>query len=472
MAHSGRRLRWRRALALTAVAGGVAFGAAAYAGRTGDVNTVRLEPGPRSAAEAAAVEAAKTQVGADYVGVRQRPVRPQLQARGRRRRRARRRQLPLRHDDEDLEIFDVSTPTDPQLMGTVTLDVEFENEQVPTNESVLGISGQTPSATARGICPSSYPTTPSGCLGSSTCATPRTRGLPRSRERATTRRVHPRLHVHVRLGRSDHRPARRARGRRRTASEAPANRDQRHLKDSAGYPFTRVPSQRRVGRAIVFTACDPFYFLRVVGKGASPATPKVSSVGQLPAGAGRREALRHSVRWPLDTEKFMLEGGETNFQGRLRGTSNGASRPPVASGRREATFKGPLSECRRCTAPTPTATRRRPRSTGCSVHWFEPHPSSRAAASSRWPPYDNGTRFQRVAPDGRDHRGQGFFQPLGFETSAPELGAGPDVVYSIDYQRGIDVLRWKGRCTCHRHREGSGRPPRAAPEGGPGVRRK
>jgi hypothetical protein len=49
-------------------------------------------------------------------------------------------------------------------MGSVTIDIEFENEQVPTNGSVLDISGQTPSATAQGVCPSTYPVSSSGCL--------------------------------------------------------------------------------------------------------------------------------------------------------------------------------------------------------------------------------------------------------------------------------------------------------------------
>src|SRR4051795_2677181 len=67
---------------------------------------------------------------------------------------------------KDLEIFDISKPEDPQLTGSLNLHVEFENEEVPTNGQVLGISGQTPTVTGSGnICPSTYPVaSSSGCL--------------------------------------------------------------------------------------------------------------------------------------------------------------------------------------------------------------------------------------------------------------------------------------------------------------------
>src|SRR3954469_14678919 len=66
---------------------------------------------------------------------------------------------------KDLEIFDITKPEDPQMVGSLNLHVEFENEEVPTNGQVLGISGQTPTVTGAGnICPSTYPATPSGCL--------------------------------------------------------------------------------------------------------------------------------------------------------------------------------------------------------------------------------------------------------------------------------------------------------------------
>src|SRR3954467_12922509 len=66
---------------------------------------------------------------------------------------------------KDLEIFDLSTPEDPQLVGSLNLHVELDNEEGLNNGQVLGISVQTPTVTgAVNICPSTYPSTPSGFL--------------------------------------------------------------------------------------------------------------------------------------------------------------------------------------------------------------------------------------------------------------------------------------------------------------------
>ncbi|MEA2274286.1 MAG: hypothetical protein QOI98_2994, partial [Solirubrobacteraceae bacterium] len=44
---------------------------------------------------------------------------------------------------KSLDIFDIKTdPEHPRQVGLETLDVEFENEEVPTNGKILGISGQ------------------------------------------------------------------------------------------------------------------------------------------------------------------------------------------------------------------------------------------------------------------------------------------------------------------------------------------
>ncbi len=50
---------------------------------------------------------------------------------------------------KDLQIYDISNPTEPVRLGLTTVDVEFENEQVPTDGRILGISGQTSSVTTQ-----------------------------------------------------------------------------------------------------------------------------------------------------------------------------------------------------------------------------------------------------------------------------------------------------------------------------------
>ena len=42
-----------------------------------------------------------------------------------------------------LSIFDLSEPSSPKQLGTIALDVHWENEDVPTNGKVLGIAAST-----------------------------------------------------------------------------------------------------------------------------------------------------------------------------------------------------------------------------------------------------------------------------------------------------------------------------------------
>jgi len=52
-------------------------------------------------------------------------------------------------------------------------------------------------------------------------------------------------------------------------------------------------------------------------------------------------------------------------------------------------------------------------------------------------------RFIQVTRDGK-MKEQGFFAALGGSSSSAKWAPGGDVVYSLDYDRGIDIIRWRG----------------------------
>jgi len=52
-------------------------------------------------------------------------------------------------------------------------------------------------------------------------------------------------------------------------------------------------------------------------------------------------------------------------------------------------------------------------------------------------------RFLQIGADG-SIREQGYFLSLGSSSSSAKWAGKDDVLYSIDYARGIDILRWKG----------------------------
>ena len=57
--------------------------------------------------------------------------------------------------------------------------------------------------------------------------------------------------------------------------------------------------------------------------------------------------------------------------------------------------------------------------------------------------YEDGVRFLQIQANGSIEE-QGYFLSLGSSSSSPKWAGKDDVLYSIDYVRGIDILRWKG----------------------------
>jgi hypothetical protein len=53
-------------------------------------------------------------------------------------------------------------------------------------------------------------------------------------------------------------------------------------------------------------------------------------------------------------------------------------------------------------------------------------------------------RFLQIKKDGSIEE-QGYFLSLGSSSSSPKWAGTDDVLYSIDYQRGLDILQYKGK---------------------------
>lgn len=196
---------------------------------------------------------------------------------------------------------------------------------------------------------------------------------------------------------------------------------------------------RQLRPGVLLTACQPFAAISINAEdGGSPAHPVVLATGQSPK-------FVHSARWPRGgRDKFVLTGGELNFQGRcelndsefkvfsaekvLRGESTEFEGPVAMATPVNGTYvdgNAPAGEL------------------GCSEHWFQEHPSFHDGGLVALSQYENGVKFLQITPEGQIKQ-KGFFISAGSSSSSPKWAPDGRTVYSIDYHRGIDILRYKG----------------------------
>jgi hypothetical protein len=81
---------------------------------------------------------------------------------------------------------------------------------------------------------------------------------------------------------------------------------------------------------------------------------------------------------------------------------------------------------------------------GCSPHWFTTQPgnwNNGGIAAVGW--YNSGTRLLEVNSKGKIEQ-FGWFLPAAGGTSGAYF-INKEIIYAVDYQRGIDVLRFNGK---------------------------
>ena len=207
---------------------------------------------------------------------------------------------------------------------------------------------------------------------------------------------------------------------------------------------------------IVWTDTRPIAALDV----RDPAKPRLIATGQSPAEA--RTAYQHNLMRPGAAQYKQRNRDETYVP-----PSNGLRAGEVIYTVGEAVLYGPDNICHDNSGPFATYSvagfERGGRDRfklldvfrpvngtymengdpavsgfGCSAHWFTIHPDGRTVANA-W--YEHGTRLLRVNPrDGKISQ-IGYFQPVVGAASAA-YWVGDSHIYVVDYERGIDILRY------------------------------
>jgi hypothetical protein len=173
-----------------------------------------------------------------------------------------------------------------------------------------------------------------------------------------------------------------------------------------------------------------------------PAQPKVLASGNGPIVRNERGYLWHSGEWPNQgQDRWLLMQGEENFQTECTEEVQGPLATFDTRGWQETkifkltdTFKvenGTYSD------GSPAAN-----ALGCSAHWFEEHKTFNNGGLFVAGYYEHGTRFLNVNSDTGKIKEVDYFLPHGGSTSAA-YWVNEEIVYAVDYTRGIDILRLK-----------------------------
>ena len=353
-----------------------------------------------------------------------------------------------------LTIYDIQKdPAHPAKVGFETMDVEFENEEVPTNGKILGISGQdgcsdpyqanfTSGSVPKQLDPNSTwsASEASGCLTLWNVTDPnnvqKIKVVPGAGEHTTACALDCTWLYGSTGAITDNRDPKNAKvvGNWQTAMVKPD-----YFKSSCHH-------LREIQPGVLLGSCQPIILMSIRPEdGGSPTKPVI-----LATGTNSDDRFIHSGQWPNHgTDKFTLEGGETNFQPSCT-DQNGAFMVWDASGvtdghggfRKGGVFKE-ISEVR-ATSGTYSDGHAAAFALGCSVHWFEQHPSFHNGGLVALAEYEDGTRFEQITSTGKIIE-QGFYLPLGGSTSAPHWNPfDPHYLYVVDYARGLDILKYTG----------------------------
>ena len=203
---------------------------------------------------------------------------------------------------------------------------------------------------------------------------------------------------------------------------------------NAKLPADKIHDVYEVSPGRVLTASQPLMY---VDARKNPLRPKLLAKGT------NIEKREHSVEWPRKgKDRFIISVFETNGTPRCEAGSGAVTVWDASRWRRTKTFTI-LDEW---TMTNGTVADGRPAANvglGCSPHWFETHPTFRNGGILAMGYYEHGTRFLRISSKGKVSE-EGFFLPWQGSTSAA-YWLTDRIVYSVDYERGIDILRYTGK---------------------------
>ncbi len=208
------------------------------------------------------------------------------------------------------------------------------------------------------------------------------------------------------------------------------------------YETTFTHDVTEVSRGRIVTASRPTaYFLDVRDDPRRPRFLAAAPVAeQLPLDRGRE--ILSSVRWPQGTsDRFLLIAGETPLSGPCNERSAAFTTWDATRWKKTRTFT--LIDALRMKNGTYADGNPPANVIGCSSSFFEEHPSFDNGGVVAGSFFEHGTRFLQVDATGKIAE-VGSFLPYGGLTLS-SFWVDDQIVYAIDQNRGIDILRYTGK---------------------------
>jgi len=205
-----------------------------------------------------------------------------------------------------------------------------------------------------------------------------------------------------------------------------------------GLPTGGGHDVEEVAPGLVLTATQPIMLLDVR---KDPTRPKLLATGSNADGR-----FIHSGRWANNAkDKFLLMGGEKNLTPTCReDPSRGAVMTWDASKWRKT---GKFEMIDQYYAKNGTYMDGNPPANpgigGCSSHWLEPQPKFKNGGLVAAAFFGHGVRLFDISSAGKIKEA-GYFIPYGSEAGAVYWVTN-EIMYVLDYNRGIDVLRYTGK---------------------------
>lgn len=203
-----------------------------------------------------------------------------------------------------------------------------------------------------------------------------------------------------------------------------------------GKPAGGAHDVTEIRPGIIVTASNPMMMLDAR---KNPANPKLLAASEPIPNIG----VMHSLRWGSNgKDSFLVAGSEQNFVARCGAETNGHLMTIDTSKWKKGTL-GPVIDRHYETNGTYVDGKPAANQGGCSSHWLELHPTFDQGGILAHARFEHGTRFMRVNSKGKISE-EGWFMPWAGSTGAA-YWITDRIVYALDYNRGIDVIKYNGK---------------------------